>query len=83
MYSVYSIGYRRFCRIGCWYLYAPGHLMFQDGSSSFGHYLHIPTCKKREKGEVEESKGNANWFLNDDSQELPHDTSAHTPLTRI
>ena len=57
--------------------------MFQDGSSSFGHYLHIPTCKKREKGEVEESKGSANSFLNDDSQELPHDTSAHIPLIRI
>lgn len=57
--------------------------MFQDGSSSFGHYLHIPTCKKREKGEVEESKGSANWFLNDDSQELPHDTSAYIPLIRI
>lgn len=32
--------------------------------------------EKRE--EVEEAKGSANWFLNDDSQELPHDIHLYT-----
>lgn len=37
--------------------------------------------EKRE--EVEEAKGSANWFLNDDSQELPHDIHLHIPLIKF
>ena len=40
-------------------------------------------ARREKREEVEEAKGSANWFLNDDSPELPHDTSAHIPLIRI